>query len=165
MSKATSYLPPGNHTVTPYLVIKGADKAIEFYQKALGAEVFMVMPGPGGAVMHAELKIGDSLFYFAEESPGMSDPSPKTLGGTTVGIHLYVPDVDASFQRAVAAGATAKMPPGDMPWGDRFCKVSDPFGHSWTMATHLEDLTEEEVGKRMQAFMAQMGKGPDCDTK
>jgi PhnB protein len=121
----------------------------------------MRMPGPGGrGVGHAELKIGDSWIFLGDECPGMGNPSPKTLGGTTVGIHLYVDDVDAWFARATAAGATAQMPPTDMFWGDRFCKIADPFGHSWSLATHVEDVGMEEMTQRMEKAFAEMAMQP-----
>jgi PhnB protein len=154
-------VPEGHHTVTPYLVIKGAAEAIEFYKKAFGAKEINRMPGPTGAVMHAELKIGDSMLYLSEEMPGMTK-SPKTLGGSPVGIHLYVDKVDDLFKQAVGAGATAKMALENMFWGDRFGKLTDPFGHEWSLAQHMEDVPPEEMKKRAEEFnkkmAAQMGK-------
>jgi uncharacterized glyoxalase superfamily protein PhnB len=152
-------IPDGLHTVIPYLVLNDSSEAIAFYKKAFGATEVVRMPGPGGhGVMHAELKIGDSMLFLADEFPGMGNPSPKKLGGTPVGIHLNVEDVDAVFARALAAGATAVMPPADMFWGDRFGKLTDPFGHSWSLSTHIEDVTAEEVGRRAEACFAQMAK-------
>jgi PhnB protein len=120
------------------------------------------MTGPDGtSVMHAELRIGDSFVMLSDEFPQMGSRSPETLGGTTASIFLYVPDVDAAFERAVDAGAKALMPPTDMFWGDRFAKLVDPFGHEWAMATHKEDLSPEEIRKRGAAAMADMGK-PDA---
>jgi PhnB protein len=116
------------------------------------------MTGPGGSVAHAELKIGDSRLYLSDECPGRSNPSPKTLGGSAVGIHLNVEDVDAWFARATAAGATVHMPPVDMFWGDRFCKIADPFGHSWTLSTHIEDVTLDEAQRRSETIFAAMYK-------
>ena len=142
-------VPDGYGTVTPYMAIRDAAKAIDFYQKAFGAEELFRMPGPGGKVMHAELQIGNSKVMLGEESLEQGAPSPKTLGGTATGLLLYVNDVDASFNRAVSAGCTAKMPPTDMFWGDRFSKLEDPFGHSWSIATHKEDVAPEEMQRRM----------------
>ncbi len=145
-------VPDGYHTVIPYLVVRGASDAIAFYTRALGATEQVRMPGPGGAVMHAELKIGDSIVMLSDENPEMGSVSPATLNGTPVSVFLYVPDVDAFFGQAVAAGATALMPPTDMFWGDRFGKLKDPFGHEWAMATHIEDVTPEEMQKRMASM-------------
>jgi uncharacterized glyoxalase superfamily protein PhnB len=151
-----SYIPEGTRTVTPHLVIKGAAKAIDFYTRAFGAREHTRMPGPGGSIGHAELQIGDSLVYLADEWPGGSSQSPQSLKGSSVVIHLYVPDVDAAFQRAVVAGAKVSMPVMDMFWGDRFGQVRDPFGHLWSLATHKEDLTRDEMARRGQEFMASM---------
>jgi uncharacterized glyoxalase superfamily protein PhnB len=151
-----SYIPDGTRTVTPHLVIKGAAKAIDFYTRAFGAQEHARMPGPGGSIGHAELQIGDSLVYLADEWPGGSSRSPQSLRGSSVVIHLYVPDVDAAFQRAVGAGAKVSMPVMDMFWGDRFGQVRDPFGHLWSLATHKEDLTPDEMARRGEAFMASM---------
>lgn len=159
MAKKARPIPDGFHTVTPNLVVQDAAKAIDFYKKAFGAEERMRSPGPGGkGIMHAELKIGDSIVMLADEMPEMGCQSPKTLKGSPVGFFMYVADVDASFKRAVEAGAQAKMPVSDMFWGDRCGQVVDPFGHSWSMATHQEDLTPEEIGKRQAAFFAQASK-------
>jgi PhnB protein len=156
MAKA---IPDGYRTVTPYLTVKGAAQAIEFYKRAFGARESERMTGPDGkSVMHAEIQIGDSLVMLSDEFPQMGSRSPQTLGGTTAAIFLYVPDVDAAFQQAVDAGAKAIMPPADMFWGDRFGKLVDPFGHHWAMATHKEDLSDEEIRKRGAAAMASMGQ-------
>jgi PhnB protein len=153
-------IPQGYHTVTPYLTVKGAAQAIDFYKRAFGAQEVERMPGPDGtSVMHAELKIGDSIVMLSDEFPQMGTRSPQTLGGSTVSLFLYVPDVDAAFKRAVDAGAKATMPPADMFWGDRFGKVADPFGHAWGLATHTEDLSPDEIRRRGQAEMAKMAKG------
>jgi len=159
MASNVKPIPEGHHSVTPYLTIAGADQAIAFYKKAFGAEEVCRMTGPGGrGVMHAELKIGDSFIFLSDVFPGMGSPEPKALGGTPVGIHLYVENVDAVYASAVAAGATAKMPPADMFWGDRFSKLTDPFGHEWSLATHIEDLSPEETERRAEAFFANYGK-------
>jgi len=152
-------IPAGYHTVTPYLVVKDAAKAIDFYKRAFGAEEVDRMPGPGGkGVMHAEIKIGDSRLMLSDEMPGAGCSSPQTLGGTTCQLFIYVPDVDAAFQQAISAGATSTMPVSDMFWGDRYGKLSDPFGHQWGMATHKEDVSPQELAKRSEAFFAQMSQ-------
>jgi PhnB protein len=156
MSKAVKPIPEGFHTVTPHLVIKGAAQAIDFYKRAFGAEVISRMDGPGGSVGHAELKIGDSIIFLADEFPGGPCKSPQTLGGTTATLNLYVPDVDASFKKAIAAGGRETMPVADMFWGDRFGQLQDPFGHTWAILTHKEDVNPQEMEKRAQAFWAQM---------
>ncbi|MGH9723285.1 MAG: VOC family protein [Bryobacteraceae bacterium] len=148
-------VPDGYHTLTPYLAVKDAARAIEFYRKAFGANEMFRMPTPDGKIAHAELKIGDSMLMLSDEMPG-SCTSPQSLGGTTCTVFLYVENVDNVFNQALSAGCKAEMPPADMFWGDRFGKVSDPFGHSWSMATHIEDVTMEEMEKRSKAFMAQM---------
>lgn len=150
-TKATSYKPEGSRTVTPHLVIRGAARAIEFYKKAFGAEEICRMPGEGDTLMHAEVKIGDSIVYLADEAPQWGCVGPQTLNGSSVTIHLYVPDADAAYTRAVSAGATATMPLQDMFWGDRYGKVTDPFGHVWSIAQHKEDVSPEECMQRMAA--------------
>jgi PhnB protein len=129
-------------------------KAIDFYKKAFAAQEIMRMDGPPGKIGHAELRIGDSVIMVADEMPGGGNRAPTSLGGTTAGVFLYVSDVDASYKQAVDAGAKGDMPPADMFWGDRFAKLTDPFGHSWSMATHVEDVAPEEMKKRMQQEMA-----------
>ena len=150
---------PGYHTVTPYICVTGAAAAIEFYKKAFGAEEVSRMPGADGkSIMHAEIQVGDSRIMLADECPEMGALSPTTLKGTTGSLNIYVNDVDAAFNRAISAGATAKMPPADMFWGDRFCKIKDPFGHDWSLATHIEDVPESEMPKRAAEFMKQWNK-------
>ncbi len=153
-------IPEGYHTLTPHIVVRGAAEAIEFYKKAFGAEELCRMNGPdGNSVMHAELKIGDSPFMLCDESPQMEKwLAPPSLNGTTVALMMYVPDVDKAFQRAVDAGATVSMPLMDTFWGDRFGKVTDPFGHEWELATHIQDLTPDEIAKGAEEFFAGMGK-------
>src|SRR5262245_57222770 len=157
-------IPSGRHTITPHLIIKGASEAIEFYKKAFGAEELfrMPFPGPDGQVKlgHAEVKIGDSLLYLADEFPEQGGLGPQ--GNSPVTIHLYVTDADAAFKRAVDAGAKVTMPLADMFWGDRYGKIVDPFGHHWSIAEHLEDLTPEQMEQRMAAAFA---GGPDCGSK
>ena len=157
MAKPAKGMPKGFHTITPGLVVKGADKAIEFYKKAFGAEESVRMNGPDGkSVMHAELRIGDSIFFVGDENPDMGALSPQSIGGTPCSLHLYVSNVDAAFKRAVDAGAQVKMPVTDMFWGDRYGKVQDPFGHGWGIATPKEELTPEEIRERTKEFFKTM---------
>jgi PhnB protein len=159
MATAKSYLPEGIRSVTPHLPLKNAVEAIAFYKKAFGAELRAHSPGPTpNSTMHADLKIGDSILYLADEMPQSPAKAPTSLGGATVMLTLFVPDCDAVFNRAVAAGAKVLMPPSDMFWGDRYSQLTDPFGHVWSIATHKEDLTAEEMQRRGQAFMASLGK-------
>jgi uncharacterized glyoxalase superfamily protein PhnB len=156
-AKPVKPIPEGQHTVTPHLIIRGAAEAIEFYKKAFGAKEKARMPGPDGkSIVHSEIQVGDSWVYIVDEMPEMGARSPQALGGTPVSFHLYVEDADAVFNQAVAAGAKVQMPLADMFWGDRFGKLADPFGHEWSVATHKEDLTPEEMQKRAAAAFAQM---------
>ena len=155
MSQAVKPVPEGYRTVTPYLTIRGADRAIEFYKRVFGAKEVVRMPGPDGKLMHAELEIGDSMIMLSDEFPEMGGKPPEALNGTPVSIFLYVEDVDKVFQQAVNAGATPQMPLQDMFWGDRFGKLADPFGHQWALATHKEDVAPEELAKRAAAAMSQ----------
>lgn len=159
MSDAVHFQPEGYHTLTPYLAVDNAAEAIEFYKRAFGAEERLRMPAPDGSIMHAELRIGDSVVMMGDENPDLGAPSPKTLGGSPAGVMIYVEDVDATFERAVAAGAKEEAPPMDMFWGDRFGKLVDPFGHKWSLATHIEDVGEEEMAKRAAAFTEEMSSG------
>lgn len=152
---AVKAIPDGYYSLTPYLVVKGAAEAIAFYTKAFGATETMRMPGPEGRIMHAEIRIGNSTLMLSDENPEQGQISPTTLGGSGCSVMLYTDDVDATFKQAVAAGATAVMPPVDMFWGDRMGNLKDPFGHSWAVATHKEDVSPEEMGKRM----ASQGQG------
>jgi PhnB protein len=149
-------VPEGYHTLTPYLAVEDATAAIDFYQRAFGAKERVRMPGPDGMIAHAELEIGDSKVMLADPFPQSSTRPPKELGGTSVGIFVYVENVDEVFQKAVDAGATATMEPDDQFWGDRFGSVTDPFGHSWQISTHVEDVPPEEMEKRSKEWMAQM---------
>jgi PhnB protein len=151
-------IPQGYHTVTPYLAVQGAAEAIAFYQRAFGAKEIVRMDGPAGKIAHAEIKIGDSMVMLGDEMPSGGCRSPQSLGGSTVNIFLYVEDVDSVFNQAVSAGGKVEMPVTDMFWGDRFGKLTDPFGHSWSLATHKEDVAPEEMGKRAQAAMAKMAQ-------
>lgn len=149
---AVKPIPDGYHAVTPYLMVKGAARALDFYKNVFDAAVVVRMDMPGGLVAHAEIKIGDSMVMLADEQPGMDFPSPDTIGGTPVGIHLYVPDSDATFAKAIAAGARQKKPVQDQFYGDRSGTIVDPFGHLWTVSTHREDVSPEEMKKRMEAM-------------
>jgi len=155
MAKAPA-VPKGHHTVTPSLFIAGAAKAIEFYKKALGAEELMRFAGPDGSIMHAELKIGDSILMLADEMPDMGGRGPKSIGGTPVSFFVYREDVDGAWKRAVDAGGKELVPLADQFWGDRTGCLEDPFGHQWWLAQHLEDLTPEELRKNASAFFSQM---------
>ena len=157
MAKNAKPIPEGFRTITPHLIVRGGEKAIEFYKKAFGAELVAKMPMPGGKLGHAEMRIGDSVVMLADEFPEMGARSPQSIGGSAVTIHVYVTDADAAYQRAVQAGAKATMPLMDMFWGDRYGKVTDPFGHEWSIATHKEDVTPEECVKRAAAMF---GGGP-----
>jgi PhnB protein len=147
-------IPDGYHTLTPYLIVRGADKAIEFYKKAFGASERFRMPGPDGKIAHAEMQIGDSAFMLGEECAEMDAKSPQTVGGSSVGIHIYTEDVDAAFARAIKAGAKSTAPVTDMFWGDRFGKLQDPFGHTWSIATHTKDLSPDEMAEAAQSAFA-----------
>ncbi len=151
-------IPDGYHTLTPVLSIRGAAQAIDFYKRAFGAEELFRMAAPDGRVGHAELKVGDSRVMLGEEEPQRGCVAPTTLKGTPVSFYLYVPDADAAFQRATQAGCKVRMPVTDMFWGDRYGEVEDPFGHRWGLATHKEDLSDDEIRKRAQAFHAQAAK-------
>jgi len=141
-------IPDGYHSVTPAIVVKGAAKAIEFYQRAFGAEEMHRMTMPNGHVMHAEIRIGNSRIMMSDEFPDMGVRSPETLGGSAGSLNIYLEDVDAACKRATDAGATVEMPPMDMFWGDRYAKIRDPFGHGWGLLTHKEDVTPEETERR-----------------
>ncbi len=152
-------VPAGYHTATIYLIVKGGLKALDWYKKAYGAVELMRFEGPGGVLGHAEIKIGDSPIMLADEFPDMGHKSPTTLGGTPAGICLYVKDCDALFNQAVAAGATVLKPLQDQFYGDRSGTVTDPFGHNWTIATHIEDVSPEEMRRRHDDMMKQTGCG------
>ncbi|MET3131232.1 PhnB protein [Oxalobacteraceae bacterium GrIS 1.11] len=143
-------IPEGMHSLTPHLVCAGAADAIGFYKQAFGAVEMGRMPGPDGKLMHAQIRIGDSALMLIDEFPQWGSVGPKTLNGTPVTIHLYIDDVDSVFAQAVAAGATVKMPLQDMFWGDRYGVLVDPFGHHWSLATHVRDVTPEQMQEAMQ---------------
>jgi PhnB protein len=158
MASTVKPIPEGYHSITPYISIKGAARALDFYKRAFGAEELYRMEMPDGRIGHAELQIGDSRLMLADEIPEMPDivaRSPETLQGTTFGLNIYLADVDTQFARAVAAGAKVKRPLQNQFYGDRSGTVEDPFGHVWTLATHVEDVSPEELKRRM----AEMPKG------
>jgi PhnB protein len=148
-------VPDGYHTVTPYLIVKGAARALDFYKQAFGATELMRMASPDGRVGHAEIRIGDSPIMLADEHPEMGYRGPEALGGTPVSIALYVEDVDALFRQAIAAGGKELRPVKDQFYGDRSGTLVDPFGHVWTIATHKLDLSPEELHRRAEAAMKQ----------
>ena len=149
-------IPEGYHTLQVYLAVEDASKAIDFYKEAFGAEETIRMPGPDGSVAHAELQIGDSKLMLSDPFPQSNVRPPSERGGPTASIFMYVDDVDATFEQAQRAGATVVSELEDMFWGDRFGTVADPFGQVWAMATHKEDLSEEEIAERSKAAMAEM---------
>jgi PhnB protein len=157
MSKQVQAVPAGMHTVTPHLVCDGAAAAIEFYERAFGATDAVRLPGPDGRIMHAQIRIGDSAVMLVDENRACGMLGPKAVGGSPVTLHLYVDDVDTVYQRAVAAGAKATMPPSDMFWGDRYGVLEDPFGHHWSVATQQRDVSEEELQQAMRDMAAQSG--------
>jgi PhnB protein len=148
-------IPEGFHSVTPYLIIDGAAEAIRFYEQAFGATEVMRLP-MGDKIGHAEIRIGDSIVMLSDEWPDFGKLGPKARGGATSSLMIYTEDVDAAFERAISAGATAERPPEDQFWGDRMGSLVDPFGHSWSLATHIEDVPEEEMQRRMEAFSNEM---------
>ena len=154
---ATKPIPEGYHTVSPYLAVDDAARAIEYYLKAFGAKELVRMEAPGGKVGHAELELGDSRIMLPDPFPQASTRPPKELGGTSASVFMYVEDVDAVVKRAVDAGATVTMEVANQFWGDRFGTITDPFGHVWSIATHVEDVPPEEMAERAKAAMAAMG--------
>jgi PhnB protein len=154
MTTGSKHIPDGFHTVTPYLTARNAAKAIEFYIRAFGAHERGVLSMPGGKIGHCELMIGNSVIMLADEFPEHGNKSPEAFNGSPVGLALYVENVDEAFERAVKAGATVKEPVSDKFWGDRAGSVTDPFGHKWTLLTHIEDVSFEEMKKRMEKMFA-----------
>lgn len=138
-------VPPGMHTVTPHLVCVQAAEAMEFYRKAFNAEILGQLSGPDGKLMHGLMRIGDSMVMLVDENPDWGLLGPSARGGSSVTLHLYVPDADKQFTQAVEAGCTSRMPPADMFWGDRYGIVQDPYGHLWSIATHVRDASMEEI--------------------
>ncbi|HET9408499.1 MAG TPA: VOC family protein [Candidatus Sulfotelmatobacter sp.] len=151
-------VPEGYHTLTPSLTVRDAERAIDFYKKAFGATEVGVMKGPDGKIMHAELKIGDSLIMLADEFPQFGALSPQSIGGSASSLHIYVENVDAAFDRAIKVGGKTDMPVADMFWGDRFGKLTDPFGHKWSIATRVKNLSSDEIQRAQSEFMAAMPK-------
>jgi len=158
VSSRVSPIPTNYSSVTPYLVVSDGAKALEFYKQVFGATVVSRMDGPDGKIGHAEFRIGNSMLMLSDEMPGMGNPSPKTLGGSPVGLHVYVEDVDTVFKRAVGAGAKSTLEPSDQFWGDRYGRITDPFGHNWGIATHIEDVAPEEMKRRVEQEMAKWQK-------
>ena len=153
-------VPDGYHTVTPYLTVDDASRALDFYRRAFGAAEIMRMPGPGGKLAHAEMRFENSVVMLSDEMPGAGTcRSPRSLGGTTFQMFLYVPDVDAAFKRATEAGCKVTMPLADMFWGDRYGKLEDPFGNQWGLATHKEDVKPADMARRAAEAMKTMGQG------
>jgi PhnB protein len=150
---ATKAIPDGYHSVTPYLIINGAADAIDFYKRAFGATELMRMPSPDGRIGHAEIRIGDSAIMLADEHPAMGYRSPQSLGGSGVSLMVYVERVDEVFKRAVGSGAKELQPLKDQFYGDRSGTLQDPFGHTWTLATHIEDVPPDEMRRRAEKFM------------
>lgn len=148
MSTGVKPIPDGYHGAIPYLICKGASDAIDFYKKAFGAEELYRLAMPGGNIGHAEVRIGEAVIMLADECPQMGASSPKTIGGSPVSVLIYVPNVDAFAKRAEAAGAKLLRPVADQFYGDRSVHLEDPFGHKWGFATHIEDVTPEEIGRR-----------------
>ena len=153
---AVKPVPEGYHTITPFLALDDAAGAIQFYKRAFGATERTIMPAPDGRVAHAEIQIGDSVVMLSDMFEQSQGKTPKAAGGTTVGLFLYVDDVDELFKQAIDAGATATMEPDNMFWGDRFARVTDPYGHDWQIATHVEDVTPEDMEARAKEAMASM---------
>ena len=164
MPEPVKAVPDGFHTLTPHITVRDADKALEFYKNALGAEVLNVARMPDGKVVHAALRIGDSMLMLNDEFPEMGGLSPLSTGGAGVTIHIYTENVDEAFNRAVAAGAKVAMPLMDQFWGDRYGMVSDPFGHKWSIATHTKDMSFEEKQRAGDEAMANMPP-PQSDRK
>jgi PhnB protein len=156
MAKKAQAIPKGYHTVTPNLFVAGAVKAIDFYKKALGAEELMRFAGPDGKIMHAEIKIGDSIIMLADEMLDQGVKGPKTLGGSPVSLFIFGENVDAAWKRAVDAGAKPLIPLADQFWGDRSGCVEDPFGHHWWLSQHTQDLTPDEIRKGAEEFYSHM---------
>src|SRR5437868_4533571 len=164
MPQKAQAVPPGFHTLTPHLVVRNAPEALEFYKKALGAEVLNVAKTPDGKVMHAALRIGDSMLMLNDEMPEFGALSPLANGGAGVTIHIYTEDADSAYNRAVSAGAQVKMPLMDQFWGDRYGIVTDPYGHSWSVAAHIRDMSPEEMESGMKDAMAKM-PSPSAERK
>lgn len=164
MTARVQPVPEGYHTATPALTVNDGFRALEFYTKAFSAKKREGVSSFGGKIMHAEFQIGDSVFMLSDEFPEMGNRSPKSLGGTAASVWLYVPDVDATYRQAVAAGAVSVAAPTDMFWGDRHARIRDPFGHEWSIASHREDVSPKEMDRRAKEFYSRMS-GPPADRK
>ena len=151
-------VPEGYHTLTPFLTVRNAVKAIEFYKQAFGAQERGVAKDPTGKVMHAEVKIGDSIIMLSDEFPEFGSLSPESGGTQSMGLHIYIENVDQAFERAVKAGAKVEMPVADQFWGDRYGRLKDPFGHKWSIATHTKDMSADEMKRAMDDAMSKMQK-------
>lgn len=158
MTNKVKAIPDGFHTLTPHLTVRDAKRAIEFYKQAFGAEVLNLSPAPGGKVMHASLKIGDSILMLNDEFPEWGILSPPATGASGVTLHMYLENVDAAFERVVSAGATVKMPLMDQFWGSRYGQVMDPFGHTWSLATHIRDVSEDEMRQAQEEALGNTPK-------
>jgi PhnB protein len=157
MAKAARKIPEGHNTVSPYLIVDGAARALDFYKRAFGATEKFRMDAPGGKIGHAEMTIGDTVIMLADEHPDHDAHAPAHFKGSPISLHIYVEDVDKVAQQAIAAGAKVKRPVQDMFYGDRIGTFEDPFGHTWHVSTHMEDLTPEEIGRRAAAEMGKKG--------
>jgi PhnB protein len=155
MNNSVKAIPAGMNGIIPHLTIRNAAQAIEFYKKAFGATELGRMPMPDGRLMHAMMNVGGTMLFLNDEFPEFGGKGAQTLGGSPVALHVYVEDTDATFNQAVAAGATVKMPPMNMFWGDRYAKLTDPFGHEWSIATHIEDVTPQQMEQRVKEAMTQ----------
>jgi uncharacterized glyoxalase superfamily protein PhnB len=156
----TKSIPAGFHSVTPSIIVRGAAEAIEFYKRAFGAEEVSRMEGPDGKVMHAEIRIGDSIVMLGDESPEWCALSPLSTNGLSSSLHIYVDDADAAFERALRAGAKVRYPIENAFWGDRYGKITDPFGHEWGIATHVKDVSPKEMQQAAEAWMAKAAQTP-----
>ncbi len=160
--KAVKPVEEGFHSITPHLVCRNAVAAIDFYKRAFGAEEIMRLVGPDGTLMHGSIKIGNSILMLTDEMPQWGSLSPLSLKGSPVTVHLAVPDVDATFARAIKEGAKSTMPVADQFWGDRYGKLQDPFGHVWSVATHVRDMTHDEIMKAAEEAMKSMANCPEA---
>ena len=158
MAEKPQPIPSGFHTLTPHLIVRDAARAITFYEKAFGAQLLGKMLTPDGKVMHAAMKVGDSMLMLNDEFPEWGALSPVSSGGSGVTLHMYLENVDAAFQKAVSAGAEVKMPVMDQFWGDRYGIVADPFGHKWSLATHVRDVSQEDMAQAQAKAMSEMPK-------
>jgi uncharacterized glyoxalase superfamily protein PhnB len=155
---SASHIPAGYHSLTPAIIVRDAARAIEFYKRAFGAELIERMDGPDGKVMHAEIRVGDSVLMLGEENEEWGMRSPLSLGGSPSSLHMYVPDADAAVAKAIAAGAKERYPMEDAFWGDRYGKVTDPYGHEWGIATRVKNLSPAEMKQAAEAWMKEAAR-------